>query len=104
MSARQRVLELKKKKFTFLAALFYTRHLRNTSSLLADGLDLDELSLDPTESSEVLSDWSGSSGWPAYDVGEDAADFGGHRSRERSRRGASVAAADILESSSSKSW
>lgn len=68
------------------------------------GLDLDELSLDPTESSEVLSDWSGSSGWPVYDVGEDAADFGGHRSRERSRRGASMAAADILESSSSKSW
>uniref|UniRef100_V5GVT1 Uncharacterized protein n=1 Tax=Ixodes ricinus TaxID=34613 RepID=V5GVT1_IXORI len=68
------------------------------------GLDLDELSLDPTESSEVLSDWSGSSGWPAYDVGEDTADFGGHRSRERSRRGTSAAAADILESSSSKSW
>ncbi|CAN8004573.1 unnamed protein product, partial [Ixodes hexagonus] len=68
-------------------------------------LDLDELSLDPTESSEVLSDWSGSSGWPTYDAAEDAsADFGGHRSRERSRRGASTAPADVLESSSSKAW
>lgn len=68
------------------------------------GLDLDELSLDPTESSEVLSDWSGSSGWQAHVVGEDVVDFGGHRSRERSRRGTLAAATDVLGPSSSKSW
>lgn len=63
------------------------------------GLDLDELSLDPTESSEVLSDWSSQSGGAAtWD------DFEGHRSRQRSRRGLSPAPSNARNGSPTKNW
>uniref|UniRef100_A0A1E1XTA8 Protein FAM199X n=1 Tax=Amblyomma sculptum TaxID=1581419 RepID=A0A1E1XTA8_AMBSC len=63
------------------------------------GLDLDELSLDPTESSEVLSDWSSQSGGAAT-----WEDFEGHRSRQRLRRGLSPAPSDVVQASSTKGW
>lgn len=64
------------------------------------GLDLDELSLDPTESSEVLSDWSSCGGGAAFEDSE------GHRSRQRLRRSLSPVPSDMLQASSSsaKSW
>lgn len=64
------------------------------------GLDLDELSLDPTESSEVLSDWSSCGGGAAFEDSE------GHRSRQRLRRGLSPVPSDVPQASSSsaKSW
>ncbi|XP_077498980.1 uncharacterized protein LOC144110047 isoform X2 [Amblyomma americanum] len=63
------------------------------------GLDLDELSLDPTESSEVLSDWSSQSGGAAT-----WEDFEGHRSRQRLRRGLSPAPSGVVQASCTKSW
>lgn len=65
------------------------------------GLDLDELSLDPTESSEVLSDWSSCGGGATFD------DTEGHRSRQRLRRGLSPVPSELPQASSSssaKSW
>lgn len=64
------------------------------------GLDLDELSLDPTESSEVLSDWSSCGGGATFEHTE------GYRSRQRLRRGLSPVPSDMLQASSSsaKSW
>lgn len=64
------------------------------------GLDLDDLSLDPTESSEVLSDWSSCGGGAAFEDSE------GHRSRQRLRRGLSPVPSGVPQASSSsaKSW
>lgn len=63
------------------------------------GLDLDELSLDPTESSEVFSDWSSQSGGAVtWD------DFEGHRSRQRLRRGLSPGPSDAQQGVPTKSW
>ncbi|XP_065306991.1 protein FAM199X-like isoform X1 [Dermacentor albipictus] len=69
---------------------------RDTST--AGDLDLDEWSLDFTESSEVLSDWSSSGGATTFEGME------GHYSRPRSRRGPSPTPLNVERASSTRSW
>lgn len=71
--------------------------LKKDTSTTCD-LDLDEWSLDLTESSEVLSDWSSSGGATTFEGVE------GHCSRPRSRRGPSPTPLNVERTSSTRSW
>lgn len=71
--------------------------LKKDSSTTCD-LDFEDWSLDLTESSEVLSDWSSSGGPTTFEGVE------GHCSRPRSRRGPSPTPLNVERTSSTASW
>uniref|UniRef100_L7LWV6 Uncharacterized protein n=1 Tax=Rhipicephalus pulchellus TaxID=72859 RepID=L7LWV6_RHIPC len=71
--------------------------LKKDSSTACD-LEFEDWSLDLTESSEVLSDWSSSAGPTTFEGAE------GHCSRPRSRRGPSPAPLNVERTSSTANW